>query len=210
MAEGPLRMQAYMDVTTTRKRQVGARALAWLVVVVVLVGAFVGVAATLMGQSGVLGGHSTEGTGYHVGDHAETPFGTVTVTEVGQVNGVTHRALSGATHGVQGYVDAEHLTIQTAITLTNGSKSHVAYSEQQFRLRITRAGRTWFRSASGGDLPDTPLAPHSGLAGHLDFTIRRTRATLALVFDPPGRGGPIVIKLGRSVFDPRAPGQHIH
>jgi hypothetical protein len=202
-------MQAYLDVTGTRGHQ-GARALGWLVVVVILVGATVGLAASLAGRSEVLEGASTQPSGYRIGDAAETAFGTVTVTEVGQVNGVTHRALSGSTHGVKGYVDAKHLTIQAAITLTNGSSTRFSYTEQQFRLRVTRAGRSRLVSASGGDLPDTPLTPHSGLAGHLDFTIARARAQLALVFKPSGHGRPIVIQLGRSTFDPRAPGDHVH
>lgn len=198
-----------MGVATTFRR-VSARALAWLVVVVVLVATIAGFAVTLSGRTGAIGNTSSAPSGYGVGDPAATTFGTVTVTEVGQVDGVTHRALSGATHGVKGYVDSKHLTIQTAIRLNNGSKTPFGYTETQFRLRVTRAGHSSYRSANGGDLADTLLAPHAGLAGHLDFTISRARAQLALVFKPSGRGGPIVIQLGQSVFDPRAPGDHIH
>jgi hypothetical protein len=126
------------------------------------------------------------------------------------VGGVTHRALAGATHGVKSYVDGAHATVQATLRVDNTSAHRSTLRVDQFRLRVTRDGKTLLRRPDGGNLSDTTLSEHSGLSGHLDFTIPRKGARLALVVTPAGPSGPVVIDLGRAAFDARAPGGHQH
>jgi hypothetical protein len=186
-----------------------ARLVAWSLVALVLTLAVGGLTSAVVYRSGPLSG-PTDTSGYGVGDPVAVPFGAIQVTDVGEVDGVTHRALAGATHGVKSYVDGAHATVQTTIRLANSSGSSFTYHETQFRLRVTRKGKVSFLRADGGNLPDTVIAPHSDVAGHLDFTIRRVPAELALVFTPVGHAGPVVIDLGKAAFDARAPGGHQH
>jgi hypothetical protein len=197
------------ETADTDLRRARVRALAWLLVVVVVVGAVAGLAAAVSSRAGLLGEPSDTG-GYGVGDAAPAPFGTLQVTDVGTVDGVTHRALAGATHGVKSYVDGAHATVQTTLRVTNTTVHSYTWHVDQFRLRVTRNGRSTFHKPDGGNLPDTLLSGNSELAGHLDFTIPRKGARLALVLTPAHRSGPIVIDLGRATFDARAPGGHQH
>ena len=186
-----------------------ARLVAWSVVALVLMIATAGLVTMVVDGSASLPGASGR-TGYAVGDVAAVPLGQIQVVEVGEVDGVTHRALAGATHGVKSYVDGDHATIQTSLRLTNSSSSLLSYRETQFQLRVTRRGKSTLVGVGAGNLPDTVMTPHSDLAGHLDFTILRRAADLALVYTPAGRARPIVIDLGRTAFDSRAPGGHVH
>lgn len=190
-------------------RVLPARLVAWSLVALVLTLSVAGLTIALVDRSGPLAGTSDRSR-YGVGDSAVAPFGAIQVTDVGEVDGVTHRALAGATHGVKSYVDGAHATVQTTLRLANSSDSTFTYRETQFRLRVTRNGKTSLFGADGGNLPDTVIAPHTDVAGHLDFTIRRAPAELALVFTPARHTGPIVIDLGRAAFDARAPGGHVH
>ncbi len=190
-------------------RRAQVRLLAWLLVALVVLGAAAGLAHAVADRDG-LPGHTSGSAAYGVHDVTPVPFGTVQVSDVGTVSGVTHRALAGSTHGVKSYVDGAHATVQTSLRVSNTSAHHYLWHVDQFRLRVTRDGKSTFRRPDGGNLPDTLLTAHTGLAGHLDFTIRRKGAALALVYRPSGSAGPIVIDLGRAAFDARAPGGHVH
>ncbi len=113
-------------------------------------------------------------------------------------------------HGVKSYVDGAHATVQATLRVDNTSAHRSTLRVDQFRLRVTRDGKTLLRRPDGGNLSDTTLPEHSGLSGHLDFTIPRKGARLALVVTPAGPSGPVVIDLGRAAFGARAPGGHQH
>lgn len=194
--------------TTTPSARTGARALAIAAVVLVALAALGGIVATVAGAPALLG-ISANRAGPGIGDAVRTPFGTIAVTEVGQLDGVTNRALGGASHGVGGLVDSGHITIQTTIALANDTSGPVLVRAKEFRLRATRGRRTEYLSAEGGDLPNNVLTPRTGLSGHLDFTAVRQTADLALVYTQPGHA-PIVIDVGKSTAQPRAPGDHTH
>ncbi len=196
---------AHADAAQSR-----VRTLAWLLVVVIAVGAGASITHAISDRAWGFAGGSNHDAGHAVGDVVPVAFGTLRVSDVSQVDGVTHRALSGSTHGVKSYVDGAHATVQTTLRISNTTDRVHVWQVNQFRLRVTRDGRTTLRRPDGGNLPDTLLAAHSGLAGHLDFTIQRKVARLALVFTPSAHAGPIVIELGRAAFDARAPGGHEH
>jgi hypothetical protein len=152
---------------------------------------------------------SGQSSGYHISDDVPTSFGIVAVEYVRAVDGVTHRALSGATHGVSGFVDSDHAQIQAAVAITNRTQAPITYSSKQFRLLVTSKGKTTVQDPSGGDLPDMRILPHAGIEGHLSFVVPRSGARLELRFTDPGRAVPIVIDLGPTDFT-RTSDTHAH
>ena len=185
------------------------RALAWVLVVLVVLSAAIGLGAAVSNRPELLGEQS-DPSEYGVGDAVPATFGTVRVTDVATVGGVTHRALAGATHGVKSNVDGAHATVRATLRVSNTSAHRSTLRVDQFLLRVTSDGKTTFRRPDGGNLPDTALSGNTGMAGHLDFTIPRNGDRLALVVTPAGPSGPVVIDLGRAAFGARAPGGHQH
>lgn len=135
-----------------------------------------------------------------VGDDVKTSFGIVAVEYVRTVEGVSSRALAGASHGVSGLVDDDHVRIQTAVAITNRIQRPISYKIGQFRLLVTRHGKTTIQAPSGGDLPNMRVLPHAGIEGHLDFTVPRSGAALAMEFLDRGSDEPIIINLGQARF----------
>ncbi|MDT4975366.1 MAG: hypothetical protein QOG98_1124 [Pseudonocardiales bacterium] len=167
----------------------------WLVVAIATTTALLGVllsVRTLMPTSQ----HHGSGS-FTIGDDVPTSFGIVAVEFVRSVDGVTHRALAGATHGVSGLVGDGKQQIQVAVALTNRGKQPMTYSVRQFQLRATVKGKTSLLPATAGDLPDGRILPDAGIEGHLDFTLPAADATMSLVFHDAGRSAPVVIGLGR-------------
>jgi hypothetical protein len=149
-------------------------------------------------------------SGFGIGDDVRTSFGIVAVEFVRSVDGVTHRALAGANHGVSGYVDEGQQQIQVAVALTNRRNQPLTYSVRQFELLATVSGKTTTLQATAGDLPNGRILPDAGVEGHLDFTLPAGSAALTLHFNDPGGPGPIVIDLG-SISATHAPGPaHSH
>src|SRR5580765_4731967 len=99
------------------------RALAWGLVVLVALSAAIGLGAAVSNRPELIG-EPSDPNGYGVGDVAPAPFGTVRVTGVGTVDGITHRALAGATHGVKSYVDRAHATVRATLRVSNPSAHH--------------------------------------------------------------------------------------
>ena len=122
-------------------RRARTRALAWLLVVLVVLSAAIGLGAAVSNRPELLGEPSDPG-GYGVGDAAPAPFGTVRVTDVGTLGGVTHGALAGATRGVKSYVDGAHATVQATLRVDNTSAHRSTLRVDQFRLRVTGGGKT--------------------------------------------------------------------
>ncbi|MCW2506817.1 MAG: hypothetical protein JWO79_5101 [Actinomycetia bacterium] len=147
---------------------------------------------------------------HHINDPVPTSFGTVGVEFVRSVDGLTHRALSGATHGVSGLVDEDHAQIQTAVSLTNDLNKPIDFTTKQFRLLVTASGKTTAQAASSGDLPNTRVLPHAGIQGHLSFVVPRSGARLQLEFTDPGSAKPIVIELGNAAFGAQPDTGHSH
>ncbi|MDQ2751066.1 MAG: hypothetical protein ABI775_01815 [Pseudonocardiales bacterium] len=166
----------------------------WLVTAIVSTVALLGVLLTVRTLSPASSGHRSDG--FSIGDDVPTSFGVVAVEFVRSVDGVTHRALAGATHGVSGLVGDGKQQIQVAVALTNRGGKPMTYSVRQFQLRATFNGKTTLLPATAGDLPDGRILPDAGIEGHLDFTLPAASATMSLVFHDPGHSAPIVIRLG--------------
>jgi hypothetical protein len=146
---------------------------------------------------------------FGIGDDVPTSFGIVAVEFIRSVDGVNHRALAGATHGVSGLVDADHRQLQVAVALTNRRSRALDYTVRQFELTATTAGHSTTLSATAGDLPDGRILPDAGIEGHLDFTLPAADAALKLRFRDPGAAAAVVIDLG-SVGKPGAAPGHSH
>ncbi|MDQ1626338.1 MAG: hypothetical protein QOI54_82 [Actinomycetota bacterium] len=161
---------------------------------VVLLSVVLGGLAVGLHDLGMLGG-SRDGA-HQIGENVHASFGVVAVEFVRSVDGVTNRALAGASHGVSGLVDSSHSQIQVAVAVTNRSAHPIQQSANRFTLLVTRAGKTTAQKPQAGDLPDMRILPNAGIEGHLDFTIPRQKVHLTLLFKDPGRRDPIVIDLG--------------
>jgi hypothetical protein len=182
-----------------------------LVTVIAMAVAVVGVAYGSALALTILGpGEGAAAGVHHINDPVPTSFGTVGVEFVRSVDGLTHRALSGATHGVSGLVDEDHAQIQTAVSLTNDLNKPIDFTTKQFRLLVTANGKTTAQASSSGDLPNTRVLPHAGIQGHLSFVVPRSGARLQLEFTDPGSAKPIVIELGNAAFGAEPDAGHSH
>lgn len=186
-----------------------ARIIAASLVAVILTAAVLSV-TSLAFRPALLSEHAAvqQARGNQINDDVKTSFGIVAVEFVRQVDGLTHRSLAGASHGVSGLVNGDHAQIQVAVAITNRTEKPIEYTSKQFALQITRKGRTTTQAVGGGDLPDSRVLPHAGIEGHLSFTLPRKAASLALLFHDPGRAEPILIHLGPAHF--RAPRDDLH
>lgn len=161
------------------------------------------------------GGHldrrQTNASTSEIGDDVKTSFGVVAVEYIRSLEGVSSRSLGGATHGVPGLVDPQHVQIQAALSVTNRSVAPLLFSLTQVRLRVTAADRITVLKPVTGDIPDTRVLANAAIEGHIDFVIPRKPAQLTLEFDDPGRGDPILIDLGTPDLPPVAGGhEHSH
>ena len=166
----------------------------WLVVAIATALAVLGVLLTVRTLTPASSNH--QAGKFVIGDDVPTSFGIVAVEFVRSVDGVTHRAVAGATHGVSGFVGEGKQQIQVAIALTNRAKVPLAYTVSQFQLRATVKGKTTVLAATAGDLPDGRILPDAGIEGHLDFTLPNASASMSLVFHDSGAKAPVVINLG--------------
>jgi hypothetical protein len=156
------------------------------------------------------GQHAGADRAFAIGDDVPTSFGVVAVEFVRGVDGVSHRALAGANHGVSGYVDAGKVQIQVAVALTNRSRRALGYTVRDFTLRATVKGRTSVLAATAGDLPDGRILPDAGIEGHLDFTLPAGNATASLIFHDSGARAPVRIDLGTIAAAPADPAHSHH
>lgn len=134
-----------------------------------------------------------------VGRDIRTSFGVVAVQYVTQVAGVTNRALSGASHGVQNLVPAGRLGLQVGIAVTNQGHRRVYVSPDQFRLLVDPpGGRRRVIAPVSGTVSSRQLPPAVGVEGSLGFVIPAERAHLSVSYLGPGQRIAIVIDLGTS------------
>jgi hypothetical protein len=154
-------------------------------------------------------GHHAGAKSFGIGDDVPTSFGIVAVEFVRSVDGVSHRALAGANHGVSGYVEAGQQQIQVAVAVTNRGSTPMNYTVRDFQLRATIKGKTTILRATSGDLPNGRILPSAGIEGHLDFTLPAANAVASLVFHDGGAKAPVVIDLGTiAATAPTAPHSH--
>ena len=139
---------------------------------------------------------------FGVGDDVATSFGAVAVESVQRVDGLTHRQLSGAAHGIQSLVPRGREQIEVDATLTNLSRSVQTYAADQFRLVETR-GRMPSPDDTRRDMTSTSLhrgalQPNAAIDARLTFVVPRNGRRLFLEYRERGRSKPVAIELGRT------------
>ena len=190
------------------------RVLATMTVLTALVVVFAGVAMAAglvstggLTRPGLLGGNAA--ATHQIGDDVETSFGSVEVEFMRSVDGLSHRSLAGATHGVPGLINTQHAQIQAALAVTNREQEPLQFGVDQVRLRVAYHGNTTVQRPTGGNLPDTRVLANAGIEGQLDFVVPAKGARLTLQFEDPGTGDPVLINLGRTNFTAAGTG-HTH
>ena len=123
-------------------------------------------------------------------------FGVVAVEHVEKVNGLTATALSGATHGISGFVAPDKVQVQASVTLTNLLDHPVAYDPRQFRLLVGPKRKPIGEVRS--NLRPGTLQPDASIDSQLKFVAPRDGSKLWIEFSDPGRAKPILIDLGRT------------
>lgn len=160
-------------------------------------------------RPGPLGQSETTSSTHKIGDDVETSFGIVAVEYVRSLEGVSSRALAGASHGVAGLVDNQHAQIQAALAVTNRISKPLSFTVDQVHLRVQQRGRTTVLEPVTGDIPNTRVLSNAGIEGHLDFVVPKKGARFTLEFDDPARSEPVLINLGKIDFSPMGSG-HEH
>jgi hypothetical protein len=123
-------------------------------------------------------------------------FGVVAVEHVEKTNGLTAKDLSGATHGISGFVAPDKVQVQASVTLTNLLDHPIAYDPRQFRLLVGRQRKPIDEVRS--NLRPGTLQPDASIDSQLKFVAPRDGSKLWIEFTDPGRAKPLLIDLGRT------------
>jgi hypothetical protein len=169
-----------------------------LVVTLAAVGAYL--AAGLVGGGGHAHAPATEqvqpGNGFAVGDSVYTSFGAVAVEAVEKNKGLTPKALSGVTHGIQGLVPPNKVQVQAFATMTNLTGDLVQYSPAQFSLLVGSKSARPLPLTSASVKPGV-LQPNAAIDLRLSFVVPRKGQKLWVRFKDPARNAPYLIDLGK-------------
>jgi hypothetical protein len=123
-----------------------------------------------------------------------TSFGIVAVAHAEKLSGATAKDLVAGAHGGQGLVGPEQSQVSVSVTFTNMLDAPVAYSPDQFRLRVDGADAV--PVTESGMQPGT-LQPNAAIEARLGFVVPRRASGFALEFEDAGKQSPVVIDLGR-------------
>jgi hypothetical protein len=119
-----------------------------------------------------------------------TSFGSVEVESVEQIRGLTPKALSGMTHGIQSLVKLDQMQVQLVLALRNSRGQTVAYDPADFVLRLTGARKAKTYSSVNTSVRAGTLAPRSAMETTVGFVIPRFNpkgTRLSLEFRESGR-----------------------
>src|SRR5262245_9183045 len=162
-------------------------------------------------KPGALDPFDQQPTTNQVGQDIKTSFGIIAVEYVKDLDGLSSRSMSGATHGIPGLVDIQHAQIQAALAVTNRSAEPINFRIDEVALLVTIGGKTRILPPSGGDIPNTRILPDAGIEGHLSFVVPRKGANLTLQYNDPGRSDPVLVDLGKVDIAPAGSGhEHLH
>lgn len=123
-------------------------------------------------------------------------FGVVAIEHVEMVNGLAAKDVAGVTHGVSGFVAANKVQVQAALTLTNLLDHPISYDPRQFRLLVGKDKKPIDEVQS--NLRPGTLQPNASIDSQLKFVAPRNGSKLWVEFSDPGRAKPILIDLGRT------------
>jgi hypothetical protein len=109
-----------------------------------------------------------------LGVPARTSFGAIEVESVAQILGLTPKALSGMTHGIQSLVKANQMQVQLVLALRNTHGTTADYDPTQIVLRVgPRAGKTKTYDSVSTSVRAGRLAARSSMETTLGFVIPR-------------------------------------
>ena len=129
------------------------------------------------------------------GQEVLTSFGTLRVTCVDLIDGLTPEDLAGMTHGIQNLVPSDKVQVAASVLLSNGSQRPVDYSPaRQFRV-VSSSGAAV--EPLSGQVAETAVLPaHASLTTSVSYSASRDGGELWLEYLDPGRGAPIRVRLG--------------
>ena len=134
-----------------------------------------------------------------VGEAIPTSFGSITVTSIETVDGLTAEDLGGRVHGVSGLVTAESAALRLTIVAANSSDRTVRVSPSDFQLSLDGALDSSMSATSAPGLRSLP--PRSSLEATVVFVVPRVEAGLAVTYAAPG-SEPLAIATGRTTDGP--------
>jgi len=135
-----------------------------------------------------------EGTSYRIGDDIAVSFGTLKVTSVDEVAGLSPEALSGQDHGIGGLVPEGRMEIQASVILGNTSSAPVRYSSKAFRLAVMGTDETLEPVSS--TLGDGDLAAGSSVSGAIRFVVPASGVEHVLLYRDRSRQETLAVSLG--------------
>lgn len=129
------------------------------------------------------------------GQEVLTSFGTLRVTRVDLIDGLTPEDLAGMTHGIQNLVPADKVQVAASVLLTNRGQRPVDYSPAQ-QLRVVSSSGAAVEALSGQVAETSVLPARASLTTNVSYTAPRDGGELWLEYLDPGRGAPIRVRLG--------------
>jgi hypothetical protein len=140
-----------------------------------------------------------------------TSFGTMIVGRVLTVNGLTAKATSGVTHGIQNAVWSEDAQVETTVYLSNARSTTLEYAPTDFSVQATRPkGRKRVLPVIKSDVGPGTLQPMATVELRLSFKVPRDGSRMLLAYRDPGSKSPIYIRLGRINAGAKDPGDGHH
>ena len=134
-----------------------------------------------------------------LGVPARASFGYLEVESVSQILGLTPKALSGMTHGIQSLVKADQMQVQLVLALRNTGGSTTDYDPTQLALRVGRpGGKTKTYDSVSTSVRAGRLAARSSMETTVGFVIPRFNAKgsrISLELREPNRP-PLKLDLG--------------
>jgi hypothetical protein len=144
------------------------------------------------------------GSSYRIGDDIAIGFGTLKVTSVDEIAGLSPEALSGQDHGIGGLVPEGSMEIQASVTLGNSTSAPVRYSSNAFRLAV--AGTDEMLEPVGSTLGDGDLAAGSSVSGAIRFVVPASGVERVLLYRDRSRQETLAVSLGTVAAPERSNG----
>lgn len=159
------------------------------------IGGYLAISAFTQSASG-WGAGTSPSDAFAINQQIPTSFGSVFVSHVEQVNGLTDEQLGGMSHGIGSFVPPDKVQVEVSVTLTNRLDYPVPYAPDAFALLTSKSGdpvvETWSSVQAG------LLQPKSSIDATFRFITARDDAQLWLGFREDASDTPIRVSLGHA------------
>jgi hypothetical protein len=129
-----------------------------------------------------------------IGDALPISFGYLAVLKAERLDGLTAKALSGMTHGVQSLVRRDQAQVEVRVEMTNVLSRPVTYQPGRFDLRLGKSGR--HVAPVGASVIPGQLQPDAHVEFLLTYVVPRNGSRLWLAYQDDDTGEQLV-DLGR-------------